>query len=415
MGTIAQLRDARKCKVVLILNEDSLDDEERAEFLRYSEKVVDTSFQFEPTPAESAAIAFPDNDQLSCILRESCEQLEITNIRVMNRISSYAHDLMELLKEIDEDVAKGVMRSLAVIVWSLTSPKGEGAPDIGYLTDKRMDQYFGSDKKTFTEAEKRWGIILTRYGFTHCDEFDLILIDDVKHGFFNDEKISEGVETYLKDAKRTRALAAIETAWKPYHASFDDNAEQVAQSMFDGCMQNIMYLAPINLSAAVTVLKDIGYPNLGVELLEKYMSAHDGEKIFDRSEDMFGSNITDPDVIKAFDAKAMQVERALPTPLDAASHIYKGGWSPEDEESLAKLSEDDFITLFKSMKGANLSVVVLGSLQFRNMGGTTLRQRGIAEKAQAALRRIGKESPLNAHRLAKFNISIEESVDPAGA
>ena len=38
MGTIAQLRDARKCKVVLILNEDSLDEAEKSEFLRYSRK-----------------------------------------------------------------------------------------------------------------------------------------------------------------------------------------------------------------------------------------------------------------------------------------------------------------------------------------------------------------------------------------
>jgi hypothetical protein len=407
MGTIAQLRDARKCKVVLILNEDSLDEEERAEFLRYSEKVIDTSFQFEPTPAESATIAFPENDPLSCILREACEQLEITNIRVMNKISSYAHDLMELLKEIDQEVAKGVIRSLVVIVWSITSPKGEGAPDSKYLSERRMDQYIGLSKGTFTDDEKRWGLILTGYGFTHCDEFDLILIDDVENGFFNDEKIRRGVETYLKDAKKARAQAAIEAGWKPFHDSFDDNAKHVAQSIFDGCVENLSYLAPANLSAAVAVLKDIGYPDQGAELLGKYMKARDSEDIFDRSEDIFGSHITDPDVIKAFDAKAGQVVRMLPTPLEAASRIYKGGWSPEDEESLAKLSVDDFVTLFKATDGANLSVIVLGSLQFRKMGGTTPRQKGIVEKAQAALGKIGKESPLNAHRMKKFNISIE--------
>ena len=48
MGTIAQLRDVRKCKVVLILNEDTLDKNELTEFKRYSEKVINSSFQFDP-------------------------------------------------------------------------------------------------------------------------------------------------------------------------------------------------------------------------------------------------------------------------------------------------------------------------------------------------------------------------------
>ena len=57
MGTIAQLRDERKCKIVLILNEDSLDESEHAEFVRYSEKVINASFVFEQTAAEAAEIA----------------------------------------------------------------------------------------------------------------------------------------------------------------------------------------------------------------------------------------------------------------------------------------------------------------------------------------------------------------------
>jgi hypothetical protein len=43
MGTIAQLRDARKCKVVVIINEDSLDKTQREEFQRFSEKVFNRS------------------------------------------------------------------------------------------------------------------------------------------------------------------------------------------------------------------------------------------------------------------------------------------------------------------------------------------------------------------------------------
>lgn len=159
MGTIAQLRDARKCKVVLILNEDSLNESEKIDFQRYSEKVINTSFKFEPIPSEAAAIAFPNDDEFSSLLSEASNQLEITNIRVLQKIHSYAQNFRRLLDGIDGNVSKSVIRSLIVIVWAISSPKGEDAPDVEYLLETRKEQFFGSRKKDFSDSELKWGVI----------------------------------------------------------------------------------------------------------------------------------------------------------------------------------------------------------------------------------------------------------------
>ena len=220
MGTIAQLRDARQCKVVLILNEDTLDDNELAEFKRYSEKVINSSFQFDPTPAESAAIAFQNNDPLSNDLREACKQLEITNIRVMQKIGGYARRLMELLKDVDRDVAKNVVRSLVVIAWSIITPKGEGAPNLEFISKNRYLRLFAKEQRPETAEEAEWNSILTRYGFMKFDEFDQILATDVINWFFNDDDIVIGANKYLKDAQNARAQAALEAAWSSAIPSF---------------------------------------------------------------------------------------------------------------------------------------------------------------------------------------------------
>jgi hypothetical protein len=412
MGTVAQLRDGRRCKVVLILNENSLDEEEQAEFHRYAEKVINKEFMFNPSPEDSAKIAFPGSDSLSQSLRESCSELGIINIRVMTRIGSFARELEKLIVGIDDSIRKNVIRSLVVLVWSIASPIGEGAARLDYLVQKRRDQYFGIKKIQFTEEESACGILLTEYGFTGCDEFELLMIDDIQNGFFNEKNIRGGVEKFLSDAKKARSNANIEAAWKPFHGSFDDNSEEVAKSIFDGCVTNIEFLTPMALDAAVSLLKNISFKARADELLNQYIVTHDGSTIFDGSHPIFRSNFTDPDVTKAFEDRVRQSARFLPTPLEAASRIYKGGWSPEDEESLVKLSVDDLVALFKEARASDQSILILGCLEFRKFSSASSVQKDIAANALAALHRIGKESLLNAARLKAFGIDISAITEP---
>jgi hypothetical protein len=107
--------------------------------------------------------------------------------------------------------------------------------------NSRERQFFGAqnEKEELSDSEVRWGALHDRYAFSHCDEFDLLLIEGVKKGFFSESALKNGIETYLTDAKRARARAAIEAAWEPFHASFKSDAATVAQSIFDGCAQNV--------------------------------------------------------------------------------------------------------------------------------------------------------------------------------
>ena len=80
LGLASFLRERRKCKVVLILNDERLE-EEKAEFAKYHEKVIDTTFLYAPTPSEAADIALSDNDLFADELKRRCVSLSISNIR----------------------------------------------------------------------------------------------------------------------------------------------------------------------------------------------------------------------------------------------------------------------------------------------------------------------------------------------
>lgn len=419
MGVIAQLRDARRCKVVLILNEDSLNSKDQDDFRRYSEKVINRVVRFMPTEAEATAIAFPASDPLSAVLRSHCAQLGITNIRVMFKIRDIASDIVELMTTIDKDIENIVLKSLVVLVWAASSPPGEGAPTISYLKDKRGRPSAALEEAADSQEEVEWGVILNDYGFSHCDDLDLVMIDGIENGFFNDEKVGDEIAKLLRNSTKIRADNALSNAWGVFHDSFDKNPDDVAMALYSGCVSNIEFLPPTNLSSAVTILKEVGHQEDAATLLRTYMEKRGGDDIFNLEKSVFGDNVKDPDVLEAFSTKAKGKAAKLPDPTEAARRIHSGSWRPEDEESLAKLTVDDFVRIFKSMRGKERREFIFGSLQFKKVTNPTELQKRIVDNACAALKVIGRESALNAHRLVAYGIPLhdvdQDGVDNAGS
>ncbi len=102
LGLITFLKEQRRCKVVLLLNQEALDEVAGQDFRTQLEKVADITLEFSPSSAEAAAIAFNAENKISQQLKRQCEILGITNIRVMVKIRRLAERLETLLSEFDE-------------------------------------------------------------------------------------------------------------------------------------------------------------------------------------------------------------------------------------------------------------------------------------------------------------------------
>src|SRR3989344_9430678 len=57
LGLASFLKEQRKCKVILILNDEVLTEKSKNEFNLHLEKVIDVEMNFEPTPSEAVEIA----------------------------------------------------------------------------------------------------------------------------------------------------------------------------------------------------------------------------------------------------------------------------------------------------------------------------------------------------------------------
>ncbi len=409
MGVVAHLRDGRACKVVLILNEDNLQKEDREQFALYSEKVFDMTFKFIQTAEQAAAIAFPGTDDLSQHLRQATTQLGIANIRILTKIDAFARDLMTLLEDIDKEVSLKVLRSLVVLAWSILSPGDEGAPKLEYLIEKRPHQLSGSKTVQFTDTETAWGALLDPYGFTHVDEFARALIEDLKRGYFDWENLNIHVKKYLTDAQKARAKNALEKAWQSARSSFDDNGIEVGTAIYEASIKHIAYLSVYDLNATVSLLKEIGIPKSATALLEKFIEIHGDKDIFDWRHGGFGQTVNDPEVIAAFDAiQAKKPTTAPLSPFAAAARIRAGGWSNTDEDTLRSLSVGDFEVLIKGASETNLYNLVYGALTWFSINNPRPDQLEISNRAKEALIRIGKSCAINRFRVRALGIFVPD-------
>lgn len=135
LGLVSQLKEQKKCKVVLLLNdkEEGLED-----YTKYREKVVDIELKFEPTAFESAEIAFDTISENSQKLSELSQKLNITNIRVLKKIERLVNLVLPFTNEYEPEIQQQVRHSLVLFSWCFYCESND-VPSLNFVTELGYD------------------------------------------------------------------------------------------------------------------------------------------------------------------------------------------------------------------------------------------------------------------------------------
>ena len=267
LGLASFLRERRKCKVVLILNDERLE-EEKAEFAKYHEKVIDTTFLYAPTPSEAADIALSDNDLFADELKRRCVSLSISNIRVIKKIEEMILKIYSILKNYDQRILFSGIGTLALLGWAhfgehetVKLPKdGDEKRNINedlltFIMTKYRKGLYGMTKNANTPDEERWASILTTYEFGPPDGLDAVLYEGVRAGYFDEAKIIEQADLLAAALKQGAAQAAWNSAWDLFHGSFDNNQAEVVGALVQAFRGLVQYVTIIDLNSIMKLLK----------------------------------------------------------------------------------------------------------------------------------------------------------------
>ena len=268
----------------------------------------------------------------------------------------------------------------------MTSP--DEAPPLDYLETRMQDMAALDRKPPDGTDEAGWMATLDAYGYRWTNEFDLALIDAVRRGYFDDDRLAREAAKLHAKLVKSHAEGSFESAWRRFHNSFADDQDETLDGIRDAFARLVEHLTPTDLNGAVALFKRLGRRDEAAAMLARFIEVHGADRTqFDLEAYPFSQHVDDPDVQAAFAAK---LAREAPPPADVASMLddVAEGSSPERLEALAAAPVEEYRRAFKSRSGPALRKALAAALQFARVSNATPPMQEITRRAKLALRAI---------------------------
>jgi hypothetical protein len=408
-GLISQLKEKKRCKIILILNSEALEGACKDDYRSQIEKIIDAELVYLPTPDNCAAIAFPDfSEQRAQWVKENVIALGISNIRTIMKLDPVSRRLADVLRDYDPQVLKQALHSACLYGFALYQPKD--APPVTMIADDRPLAQLWGDSDEKTPEEIKWSELLRDYKFHNADDFDLTIFDCMRTGVYDVQRLREKADIAASQYALQAQDAAFTSVWDFYHGSFDDNGDEFAEMLKASILENACAIGASNFSASIEILKKLGHGDAAADLITKYIEVRKDDTAFWESK-LVAPRLRplDPDVQAAFEAQAAKFQEGR-TLRGTLFHIAKKeGWSAGTLEFVDQHSAEDFYRLLKETKGEELRTVVNGLTYFRRVSNADHTMQSITEKAVEALKRIGNENALNACRVRGYGIVLDNA------
>lgn len=410
LGLVSLLKEQKKCKVVLLLNdgEEGLED-----YIKYREKVIDFELEFSPTAEESAEIAFGGtelNEYAAEVLRESTVKLNIRNIRILKKIERLVTLVIPCLVDCEQEITYQVVHSLTLFSWCYYCHKSDGVPSLDYVIETdHIAWTWGVKKEEDSDEIKRWRTIVHNYGYQLTDELDLLLSRSVQTGYFIEEEVKAKAAKKNEEVIASKSEGSFSNAWNLYHASFDNDQDEVVTVLYESFKNNTKYIAPHNLDGTVCLFRELGENNKAEEIIDLYIEAKKEEIGLFNPDSRFFS-IKDKSMSEKFTATYQSSVICEETAKQVLERISgQNGWNSKDLIILSNTNVDQYYELFKSIKGRHeRSSFINACLQFRQLSNASDQQKEIINRATEALKRIAKESEINKSRVALYGIQLDD-------
>jgi hypothetical protein len=403
LGLASFLKEQRNCKVVFILNDGTLGSGDKEEFQRHHEKVVDLELNYSPSSEEVFEYYFDNADPHFELIKHCCLTLDITNIRILQRIRRAIRDISLHLTGVTDFVIRDIIRSIILYVWSYYNQDNKGISlDFleGYSGYKyQVNQYL--NKEVSEEDEQRYKLLL-KYGYGLTDKVDSELIEYVRKGYVSDTFFEE-LRVKNQNIILQRGREVYDEAWKLYKASFRNNEEEFLKRLENSFRENYQYLGIQDLHNAGDVLDKLGKEDLAKSLVDDFFARMMTYEIM-----MEMKRLPDFDRRFTYPYFVVKLDDLSPPPktFDFDSIINKltsDEYVFQDEIGyIAAHTEETFYDFFKGRDDEFLHYRVKSLLKLGKVPGATVDQMTIYENTKRTLLKIAGEGSINHLRISSW-------------
>ena len=402
LGYVSYLKEQRRCKVLVLTNSGDFDEEDKAHYETFSEKVFDKTLVFLPSPNDCADIV-EANDEL----REKLLMLDVSNIRIARRTKDFVDETRSHLVDFAPEVTSQAVHTLVLFSWIKYS---KDAPPLSFVAERHTLQFM--EKHQSDEPDEKiaaWTAILQVYGFGEIDAFDEVLVKFVNDGFLNVAALKREAAKLNKNAAVQAGATRRTSAWRAIRDSFGADDDHVIDELIESYASTISNVYAAQLDRAVQLLRFVGRDADADNLIDTYVNAHaDDTKAFDlKRQREYGEKIDDPLLIKKLSAVFDSAPKEG-TPIDAIIRADRYGENMDEDLRYANsVSADDIAVHLKSLEGEDFRQFIHACFASQAVVNARSEQRSVAAKARQALQMLAKESRLNEYRVRLLGVPIE--------
>ncbi len=410
MGLVDELAQRKLCKVVLVFNEESLDnDKDKKDFETYREKVVDIELNYNPTHAENLQCVYRSNELFYAKLLELVKELDVKNIRVIKKIKWVLNELWEIMKDKEKRLVDEWLTHITLFCWSYY--KSDNALPFEFVNEQLHSNSWLSilsDKeKKEDQNSKRYKSIATNLSLSPAI-YDEDIAGLLKYGFTDKDSFKEKIEKLSVEIEADITGESLRRAWKIYSESFDDNLDKFKNELRTILISDLEKINLNDFSSAIEVLDEYGEDVS--DFIDKYVKVHrELLKNIDFRDSWGMGGIKHPALIERIKeisdkSKSMSLDEV------ALKIALNNGWNPEDIDFLSSLSVDDYYKWMLTSPEDMVKKIRGGLLTFRNLQASSEEDRkkykGIASNVIEALRKVGAMNEFNRKRV-KYIYEVE--------
>ena len=289
LGLISELKEQKKCTVVLILNKKELKDEDLS---KYKDKIVDYDFNYEPTVVESFSLIKDNLKSFKQYPLEYFQRHEINNIRIMKRVINalndyvYFENLVKDYKNIEEELVENILEISTINALELsvdfeTLSKYSNPYDL----DEFSKQKYGEPKQEKQKNENYEKLLKyinkKNVGYFYISDITFNIIDYIKNSIVDKDSLQNSINERIKKEKYSSIQEQIRKCTHKARYDLNYSYNQYTKDLFNILESNQNNIIEIinadNFLFYIQQLEEFDseniekYKKFAIDLLKKYL------------------------------------------------------------------------------------------------------------------------------------------------
>lgn len=412
LGLVSYLVDQRGCRVVVILNDGQLGDDQDV-WNAYREKVFDGELTYAPDLRQTIVLGLQGSEaeRWYTTTAECLQQLGVSNIRLVQRTARALRLAMEGTDQatLQPETADRIARIVPLLVYSAHG-QGENAPPMDMITGEgpysAVHAVLG-EQEALSPQEKSWQNALRTYGVSVDNSLDHALLSLVRTGYPDRAQLAAAIAEFEADKEHRRLRDDYHAAWRTFHDTVAENGEEIVAA-FERTWP------PVSANARADEVQSVAQVMRLLarhDLATRYIAAWEQQEMA-RSDGLdfrtihFYNRVDDPELLAVIERVRAAAEAALTLPEAFERWMEdKQGIDPRAITTFAASAPAEIVELLDGVRDDRLTQALRGVVALNGNPAYPLWMSA-AQNFSAALKEIASRSPLAAYRIKTW-VGIE--------